>query len=155
MGFYLHFSYPDSILKIIKYSELRENEGYKYSDLGYYFFKEIIERNYNNELNKLASDYFYKKLGMENLGYLPLDRIEKDRIIPTEQDYLYRSQLIKGYVHDQGAAMLGGVGGHAGVFSNANDLAKIMQMYLNYGEYGGERVYFRKNSKRIYKMSVL
>ena len=61
-----------------------------------------------------------------------LDRIEKDRIIPTEQDYLYRSQLINGYVHDQGAAMFGGVGGHAGIFSNANDLAKIMQMYLNY-----------------------
>jgi len=76
---------------------------------------------------------------MENMGYLPLDRIDKDRIVPTEQDYVYRSQLIHGTVHDQGAAMLGGVGGHAGVFSNANDLAKLMQMYLNNGEYAGER----------------
>ena len=99
--------------------------------MGYYLLKEIIEEHYSNELNKLTSDYFYDKLGMENLGYLPLDRVEKTRIIPTEQDYFYRSQLINGYVHDQGAAMLGGVGGHAGVFSNANDLAKIMQMYLN------------------------
>ncbi|MBT7620682.1 MAG: serine hydrolase, partial [Flavobacteriales bacterium] len=148
---YLHFSYPDSILKTIKYSELRENEGYKYSDLGYYFFKEIIEKNYNNELNKLTENYFYNKLGMENLGYLPLDRIEKTRITPTEQDYLYRSQLIKGYVHDQGAAMLGGVGGHAGVFSNANDLAKIMQMYLNYGVYGGERYISQETVKEFTK----
>ena len=148
---YLHFSYPDSILNIIKYSQLRENEGYKYSDLGYYLLKEIIEEHYSNELNQLTSNYFYDKLGMENLGYLPLDRIEKTRIIPTEQDYLYRSQLIKGYVHDQGAAMLGGVGGHAGVFSNANDLAKIMQMYLNYGVYGGERYISQETVKEFTK----
>ena len=88
---------------------------------------------------------------MENLGYLPLNRIEKDRIIPTEHDYEYRIQLIKGYVHDQGAAMLGGVGGHAGVFSNANDLAKMMQMYLNYGKYGGERYISEETVKEFTK----
>ena len=148
---YLHFSYPDSILKTIKYSELRENKGYKYSDLGYYLLKEIIEKHYNNELNKLTENYFYSKLGMENLGFLPLDRIEKDRIIPTEHDYEYRGQLIQGYVHDQGAAMLGGVGGHAGIFSNANDLAKIMQMYLDYGVYGGEKYISKQTVKEFTK----
>ncbi|MAR39270.1 MAG: hypothetical protein CMD22_01045 [Flavobacteriales bacterium] len=76
---------------------------------------------------------------MENLTYLPLDHLDEDRIVPTEQDYIFRSQLIKGYVHDMGAAMLGGVGGHAGLFSNSNDLAKLMQMYLNEGEYAEER----------------
>jgi CubicO group peptidase (beta-lactamase class C family) len=76
---------------------------------------------------------------MENLGYLPLDRIDSNRIVPTEFDYEFRSQLLKGYVHDMGAAMQGGIGGHAGLFSNANDLAKLMQMYLQKGEYGGER----------------
>ena len=114
-------------------------------------FKDIIEKNYNNQLDKLVENYFYNKLGMENLGYLPLDRIETDRIIPTEHDYEYRMQLIKGYVHDQGAAMLGGVGGHAGVFSNANDLAKIMQMYLNYGEYADERYISAKTLQEFTK----
>ena len=78
------------------------------------------------------------KLGMENLGYLPLKRIDSKRIIPTENDFEFRGQLLKGYVHDMGAAMQGGIGGHAGVFSNSNDLAKIMQMFLQGGSYGGE-----------------
>ena len=148
---FLHFSYPDSILKKIKYSELRINEGYKYSDLGYYFFKEIIEKEYNENLETITENHFYKQLGMENLGYLPLNRIEENRIIPTEHDYLYRGQLIKGYVHDQGAAMLGGVGGHAGIFSNANDLAKLMQMYLNFGEYAEEKFISEKTIKEFTK----
>ena len=148
---FLHFSYPDSILKKIKYSELRINEGYKYSDLGYYFFKEIIEKEYNKNLETITENHFYKQLGMENLGYLPLNRIEENRIIPTEHDYLYRGQLIKGYVHDQGAAMLGGVGGHAGVFSNANDLVKLMQMYLNFGEYAEEKFISEKTIKEFTK----
>ncbi|MBT3418181.1 MAG: serine hydrolase [Flavobacteriales bacterium] len=138
-GIYLHFSYPDTILQTILDSELREKKKYKYSDLGYYLFQKIIENTYSDKLNNLAVNNFYNKLGMENMGYIPLDRIEKNRIVPTEQDYLYRSQLIQGYVHDMGAAMMGGVGGHAGVFSNANDLVKLMQMYLNNGEYAGER----------------
>jgi len=138
-GIYLHFSYPDTIYKTILESKLREHKKYKYSDLGYYLFQKIIEQHYSNKLDVLTTNHFYSKLGMENLGFLPLERIDEKRIVPTEHDYLYRSQLIKGYVHDQGAAMLGGIGGHAGVFSNANDLAKLMQMYMNYGEYAGER----------------
>ncbi len=136
---YLHFSYPDTMFNLIKYSELRDSKKYKYSDLGYYFFKRIIESTYSERLNELSEKYFYKKLGMENLSYLPLNTLNKNRIVPTEQDYTYRSQLIKGYVHDMGAAMQGGVGGHAGIFSNTNDLAKLMQMYLDKGEYGDER----------------
>jgi len=81
---------------------------------------------------------------MENLGYLPLDRIDKDRIVPTEMDFEFRSQLLQGYVHDMGAAMQGGVGGHAGLFSNSNDLAKLMQMYLQNGEYGSEQYFSKK-----------
>ena len=138
-GIYLHFSYPDTMFNLIKYSELRESKKYKYSDLGYYFFKKIIESTYSDRLDILSEKYFYKKLGMENLSYLPLNTLNKNRIVPTEQDYTYRSQLIKGYVHDMGAAMQGGVGGHAGIFSNTNDLAKLMQMYLDNGEYGDER----------------
>ena len=136
---YLHYQYPDSILKQIKDSELLDKKEYCYSDLGYYFFKEIIEREYEKPLNYIVDEFFYKGLGMENLGYLPLERVDDTRIIPTENDFEFRSQLLRGNVHDMGAAMQAGVGGHAGLFSNANDLAKLMQMYLQEGEYAGER----------------
>ena len=136
---YLHFSYPDTMFNIIKYSDLLDSKKYKYSDLGFYFFKKIIEVSYLESLNILSRNYFYNKLGMENLSYLPLNNLSKDRIVPTEHDFTFRSQLIKGYVHDMGAAMQGGIGGHAGVFSNANDLAKLMQMYLDKGTYADER----------------
>ncbi len=138
-GIYLHQQYPDSIVQQIKQSELLEKKKYLYSDLGYYMFKEIIEKEYKKPLNKITEELFYKRLGMENLGYLPLERIDEKRIVPTEMDFEYRSQLLKGYVHDQGAAMQAGVGGHAGLFSNANDLAKLIQMYLQKGRYGGEQ----------------
>ena len=78
---------------------------------------------------------------MSTMGYLPLERFDSTRIVPTEFDYYFRSQLLQGYVHDMGAAMLGGVGGHAGLFSNANDLGIFMQMYLQNGNYGGERYF--------------
>jgi CubicO group peptidase (beta-lactamase class C family) len=136
---YLHHAYPDSMIKQIIDSELLDKKKYRYSDLGYYLLKKIIEDRYNKGIDDVAVNKFYKKLGMENLGYLPLNRISEERIIPTENDFLFRSQLLKGYVHDMGAAMQGGVGGHAGLFSNANDLAKLMQMYLQNGVYAGER----------------
>ena len=138
-GLYLHYSYPDSIFQVILDSELNNNKKYRYSDLGYYLFHKLIQDSYNKKLDSLVDEYFYSGLGMENMGYFPQKRIDKQRIIPTEHDYLFRSQLIHGDVHDQGAAMLGGIGGHAGIFSNANDLAKLMQMYLNFGEYAEER----------------
>tara|TARA_B100001758_G_C18416776_1_gene620764 strand:- start:7408 stop:10350 length:2943 start_codon:yes stop_codon:yes gene_type:complete len=137
-GIYLHKEYPDSILKQIIDSDLLDKKEYRYSDLGYYFFKEIIEKEYSLSLDKIVNIKFYKALGMENMGYLPLERLNKSRIIPTENDFEYRSQLLKGDVHDMGAAMQGGVGAHAGLFSNANDLAKLMQMYLQKGQYADE-----------------
>ena len=138
-GIYLHHSFPDSIIQQIIVSELLEKKEYRYSDLGYYLLKQIIEKEYGKKINTIATDEFYRKLGMESLGYLPLSRIKEERIVPTEDDFVFRSQLLKGYVHDMGTAMQGGVGGHAGLFSNANDLAKLMQMYLQNGQYAGER----------------
>ena len=135
---YLHFSFPDSIIKQIIDSELLEKKEYVYSDLGYYLLKEIIEDLTQESFDDYLNNNFYKKIGMENLGFLPKNSINTDRIVPTENDYEFRSQLLKGDVHDMGAAMFGGIGGHAGLFSNANDLAKIMQLYLNKGTYGDE-----------------
>lgn len=136
---YLKNSYKDSIIQYIKNAEQQEQSGYKYSDLGYYILKETLEEVYKASLNNLVQDKFYKSLGADRTSYLPLEKYPVTEIIPTENDTYYRHQLLHGYVHDMGAAMEGGVGGHAGVFSNANDVAKIMQMYLQKGFYGGKR----------------
>jgi len=136
---YLRKNYKDSIYAYIKEAPQREAAGYKYSDLGYYIFKEVLEKKYKKSLAKLADETFYQALGAHRMTYLPLHKFNKKEIIPTEQDRYFRNQLLHGNVHDMGAAMLGGIGGHAGLFSNANDIAKMMQMYLQKGFYGGKR----------------
>ena len=141
---YLQTSYKDSIFHYIKTADQREKVGYKYSDLGYYILKKSLERKYKKTLNQLTQDHFYASLGANRTSYLPLEKYTKGEIVPTENDAYFRNQRLHGYVHDMGAAMLGGVGGHAGLFSNSNDVAKIMQMYLQKGFYGGKR--FLKSS---------
>ena len=136
---FINESYKDSILKYIKDADQNETSGYGYSDLGYYIFKEVLEKAYNKPLDKLVDDTFYKSLGANRTSYLPLHKFHKSEIVPTEKDAYFRDQLLHGNVHDMGAAMLGGIGGHAGLFSNANDVGKIMQMYLQKGFYGGKR----------------
>ena len=106
---------------------------------GYYLFKEALENTYDKPLNKLVNQKFYNSLGANRMTYLPLAKFNKSEIVPSEKDDYFRNQLLHGHVHDMGAAMLGGVGGHAGLFANANDVAKIMQMYLQKGFYGGRR----------------
>ena len=132
-------SYKDSIYKYIKEVDQREKEGYKYSDLGYYLFKEALEKKYGKSLDKLVNQKFYSPLGADRMTYLPLKKFNKSVIVPSEKDDYFRNQLLQGNVHDMGAAMLGGVAGHAGLFANANDVAKVMQMYLQKGFYGGRR----------------
>jgi beta-glucosidase-like glycosyl hydrolase/CubicO group peptidase (beta-lactamase class C family) len=136
---YLQTFFRDSIMYYIKEVDQRKNEGYKYSDLGYYILKKTVETTYKKPLNQLSQEYFYKPLGTNRTSYLPREKFALNEIVPTENDTYFRNQLLHGHVHDMGAAMLGGVGGHAGVFSNANDIAKIMQMYLQKGFYGGKR----------------
>ena len=136
---FLKSNYKDSIYKYIARADQREETGYKYSDLGYYLLKEVLENTYKKPLNTLVDAYFYQPLGANRTGYLPLERFSKKDIVPTEKDNYYRNQLLQGNVHDMGAAMLGGVGGHAGVFANANDVGKMMQLYLQKGFYGGKR----------------
>ena len=136
---FIHKDFPDSILQMILHSPVSNKIEYKYSDLGYYIIKQIIEDWTKMPLEEYAHAKFYSPLGMITTGYKPRDRFPLSRLVPTEYDMVFRKQLIHGDVHDQGAAMLGGVAGHAGLFSNANDLAKLMQMYMQYGEYGGIR----------------
>lgn len=112
---------------------------YKYSDVGYYHLKAIIENITEQKLDEFTLNNFYLPMGLTSLRYNPLNFYNRDIIAPTELDSYFRHQLIQGYVHDMGAAMTGGVGGHAGLFSTATDLASLMQMLLNKGIYGGKR----------------
>jgi len=144
-GIYIRKDYPDTLWAKIKDCDIKERGKYVYSDLGYYFLKRMIERMTKEPLDKYVSKTFYAPLGLATLGYLPLTRFNADRIIPTTYDVKFRKRLVQGYVHDPGAAMMGGIAGHAGIFSNSNDLAVIMQMFLKGGEYAGVR-YFDKTT---------
>ncbi len=141
---YLRSDYTDSIYKAIADAPQREKAGYKYSGLVFYLFKGYFEKLYNRPMQTLDDNYFYHPLGAQNLTYLPLNKFDISRIVPTEKDNYFRHQLLRGYVHDMGAAMMGDVSGNAGLFSNANDVAKMMQMYLQKGYYGGKRYFEAK-----------
>ncbi|WP_350291601.1 glycoside hydrolase family 3 N-terminal domain-containing protein [uncultured Croceitalea sp.] len=135
---YLTDAYKDSIYNRIGRQELKSNR-YRYSDVAYYVLKKYIEDTKSKRLDVLINDFLLQSLGATNTCYNPLEKFKKERIVPSEEDNYYRYETVQGYVHDMGAAMQNGVGGHAGLFSNANDVAKIMQMYLQGGRYGGER----------------
>ena len=126
-------------------STLANRGKYIYSDLSMYFMKEMVERQAGKPIEDYVMNQFYKPLGMNRAGFNPRRRFAKDQIIPTEDDQVFRKTLLEGYVHDQGAAMVGGVSGHAGLFASANDLAILYQMILNRGTYGGTR-YFKSET---------
>jgi beta-glucosidase-like glycosyl hydrolase/CubicO group peptidase (beta-lactamase class C family) len=133
-------SYVDTLYKRIIASGLSGDKKYLYSDLGYYFVKKIVEKESKQSFDAFLYNSIYKPLGLRDIAFNPLKKFPKYRIVPTEDDKAFRGQMIHGYVHDPGAAMLGGVGGHAGVFSTATDLAAVMQLFLNKGTYGGMRI---------------
>ena len=138
-GMYLRSDYQDSIIRFIGESDLRERLNYKYSDLPYYLMKKYLEDYYGKNLDKITAQRLYGPLGATQTGYKPLNRFNKRKVVPSENDTYWRHKKVQGYVHDMGAAMQSNIGGHAGLFSNANDVAKIMQMYLQDGYYGGKR----------------
>lgn len=141
-GMYGMKTMEDSLWKWILQSDLvdKNKKGgydYKYSDLGFYIMKRLVERVLGEPLDQFLAQKYFKPLGLERLLYLPKSQFPETQIAPTEQDNFFRKTVIRGNVHDQGAAMLGGVGGHAGLFANAYSLAVLLQMNLNYGYYGG------------------
>lgn len=134
---YAFKSIKDTIYYRIFKSKLLPSQKYVYSDLGFYIIKEIIEEITKMSLPEYSEKMFYKPLGCVSTTFNPLLKFPRNMIAPTEVDTEFRKQLIWGYVHDPGASLTGGVQGHAGLFSNANDLAKISQMLLWNGKYGG------------------
>lgn len=135
---YLRNDYIDSIYRDILRTPLNEKK-YKYSDLGYYFVKRIVEKQSGRGFDDFLMKEFYLPLGLRHMRYNPTKYFKLSSIAPTEKDMLFRNQQIHGYVHDQGAALMGGVGGHAGLFSNAHDLAQLMQLFLNAGKIGNDQ----------------
>jgi beta-glucosidase-like glycosyl hydrolase/CubicO group peptidase (beta-lactamase class C family) len=146
---FMRNDYQDSIMKQITDSKLLEKKEYKYSDFTFILLKEFLEKTTGKTLDVLSTENFYKSLGMNNTTYNPLSKFDKSIIAPTEVDTYFRHALIQGYVHDMAAAMQGGVAGHAGIFSNAMDIAKIMQMYLQKGNYGNVQ-YFKPSTFDIF-----
>ena len=152
---YLRDDWQDSIYNMIYECDLRDSRDYRYSDLGFYIFHKLIQKLSNKKLDSFTEEVFYKPLGLNCTTFNPLDKISKDKIPPTEKDDYFRGQVVQGYVHDMGAAMLGGVSGHAGLFSNSKELAELMQMLLNGGHYAGKRFFSAKTvdkfTERYYK----
>ena len=134
---YLQKKYRKKIYKAIKKSKLNPEKKYKYSDLPFLLFPAIIEKLTSSNYEYYLKENFYKTMGAYTLTYNPLKHFNKSVIIPTEKDTFFRMEQIHGMVHDESAAMLGGVSGNAGLFGTTIDLAKLMQMYLNKGQYGG------------------
>ena len=111
----------------------------------YYFFKSFLENKYNQTLDQLLKEKLLSNIGANNTTYLPLNFFSESRLVPSEVDNYFRQDTLKGYVHDMGAAMQGGIGGHAGLFSNSNDISKIMQMFIQSGNYGS-KIFFSKST---------
>ncbi|MES2621150.1 MAG: glycoside hydrolase family 3 N-terminal domain-containing protein [Bacteroidota bacterium] len=136
---FIRNDYPDSIWNIISHSEVDPHPKYVYSDNDFYVLQKIVEQISGKKLDVFVAENFYQPMGLTHISYKPLNRFKRERIMPTENDSAFRKQIIRGYVHDPGAAMYGGVAGHAGVFGNAFDLAALFQMLLNDGVYNGRR----------------
>ena len=136
---YMNRHYLKDMFREIRDSPMGEKK-YVYSDLTFILASEIIESLTDSTIDKFAPANIYNPIGAFNITYRPLEKYPAERVVPTEYDSLFRKQLIRGTVHDEGAAMLGGVSGHAGLFATGNDLLKLVEMYRRGGEYGGVRV---------------
>lgn len=148
-GLYARYTLKDSIYEWVLRTPLElKPEGqkkypYKYSDMGFYFLQRIIEKKTGLSLHEFVDEVFYQPLGASKMGFLPTTWYDTSSVAATEFDSKFRGVIVKGTVHDPGSAMMGGVSGHAGLFANANDLAKLLQMNLQHGYYGGHH-YFLK-----------
>jgi CubicO group peptidase (beta-lactamase class C family) len=144
--YYLRKDYfKDVMWKDILNSPIKTRGQYVYSDLSMVVMQQILETITATPLNVYVQQNFYSPMGMQTAGFLPLNRLPRTRIIPTEDDQVFRRTLLIGYVHDPTAALLSGVSGNAGLFASANDLAILYQTMLNRGSYGGVQ-YFKPST---------
>ncbi|MFV0268505.1 MAG: glycoside hydrolase family 3 N-terminal domain-containing protein [Draconibacterium sp.] len=144
-GLFLKNKFKKRIYKDIRKSKLNPPGKYVYSGLSFLIIPQITENLSGESYAEFLDNNFYHSLGAYNITYNPLDKFPLDRIVPTEYDAHYRKRQIQGTVHDEAAAVFGGFSGNAGLFANANDLAKLMTMYLQMGTYGGTQ-YLSRNT---------
>ena len=141
-NFYVRKNYfKDIMWPAMLYAPIRTRGKYVYSDISMYVMQAVVESITGQRLDQYVKQKIYKPLGMDHTDYLPYYKFDKDRIVPTENDETFRKTQLIGYVHDEGAALKGGVAGHAGLFASATDLATYYQMLLNKGFYGGHRYF--------------
>lgn len=133
---YLINDFEDRIFDSVSKTSLGKKK-YLYSDMGFYYMPKIVKLLTNQNIEDYLNDKYYVPMNLNHICYQPLSHFTREQIAPTENDTVFRKQLIWGDVHDQAAAMFGGVAGHAGLFANAHDLAVIMQMLLDEGTYNG------------------
>lgn len=146
---FLRKDYADSIWKKIIESPIETKGKFVYSDLDFYFLAVVVEQIVGKPINQYVEEQFYKPMKLKTIGYLPLKKNSLSDIAPTEQERQFRQQTIRGFVHDPGAALLGGVAGHAGLFSNAEDVAVLFQMLLNEGNFNGKK-YLKPETVKLF-----
>ncbi len=138
---FMRNDFLDTVFSKIINSRLHTEKKYLYSDLGFYFIPQIIGMISGKSFERFLQERFYNTLGLETMTFNPLkSAVPLSQIAPSECDHYWRQEEVQGYVHDMGAAITHGISGHAGLFSNAMDLAIIMQCYLNLGNYGGHEL---------------
>ena len=138
-------NYNDTIFNEIVKSELSDSLSYVYSDLPYFLLKFYLERTYRTSLDTQIKEYIYDKIGSSSLTYKPTMFFPKNSIVPTVIDDYFRFDIVQGYVHDMGAAMMDGVSGHAGLFGNSLDVAKVLQLFLQKGSYSKKLFFDEEN----------
>ena len=152
---FISSSWNDTIYKRLIDSDLLEKKTYRYSDVPYYFIKKYLEDKYETNLDQLIKNKVFSKIGAFSLTYNPRELREINEIVPSEKDDYFRFSKIQGFVHDMGASMQGGIGGHAGLFGNAEDVAKVMYLFLNKGSYIDYEIFTSKSfelfNKRHFK----
>ncbi|MEG1723699.1 MAG: glycoside hydrolase family 3 N-terminal domain-containing protein [Bacteroidales bacterium] len=151
-NFYLNSTFKDSILHKLTALPLKNRGSYRYSCLNFVMLRQMVENITHQPLDKYLTTQLYAPLGANDLMFNPRHHYDSTKIAPTENDEFLRKQLLVGYVHDEISAFSGGVEGNAGLFGNAGDLAKLLQLWLNEGEYGGER-YFTRETVRLFTMT--
>ncbi len=138
---YVRDRFIKKMYRIINRSEVKEEKKYLYSGLAFLIFPEIIARFGGMPYETYLQQNFYIPMGCSTLGFNPSLRETTNVIVPTEMDTVYRRALTSGWVHDENASLMGGISGNAGLFGTALDLAKMMQLYQNYGTYGNKRYF--------------
>lgn len=159
-GMYLDNRFMKVVNREIRKTPLKTRGKYVYSDLPLVITPQIVKNISGTDFREYVEDNFYRPLGAYEMTYLPMEKFPVNRIVPTENDQYYRHQQLQGTVHDESASVLGGISGNAGLFASANDLAKLLQMYLQMGTYGGKeyvssstmkeftRTQFKQNNNR-------